>query len=90
MKRPAYAFSAALALGCAPLAWTADVDPKGAISTAPLPTKTQQEFEAEAELRIKNFKMPEDISASLVVDPTQTQNQRMPPTGPPPDAAVRK
>ena len=71
MKRPAYAFTAALALGCASLAWSADVDPKGATSTAPPPTKTQQEFEAEAELRIKNFKMPDDISASLVVDPTQ-------------------
>lgn len=74
MKKIAYALIATLALGWSPVAWTADVSPKGGISTAPPPEKSKQEYEAEAELRIKNFKMPDDITASLVVDPTQTQN----------------
>ncbi|MCB1079978.1 MAG: glucose dehydrogenase, partial [Verrucomicrobiae bacterium] len=46
--------------------------PDHAKTTAP--KRTAAEYDAEAALRIANFTMPEDIKASLVVDPAQTQN----------------
>ena len=50
--------------------------------TAPSPEKTppppnklaKAEYEKEARIRISNFKMPDDITASLYVDSGQTQN----------------
>lgn len=56
----------------------ADIDPK-AQSTAKTTAekvafKTKAEYDAEAEVRISGFKLPDDVKASIFADSSQTQN----------------
>ncbi|MCB1065025.1 MAG: HEAT repeat domain-containing protein, partial [Verrucomicrobiae bacterium] len=75
MKFPAFLLGLiALAASAPPLMFAADVE-GGPAKSAPKPKlQTAAEYDAEAKLRISNFKMPDDIASSLVVDPAQTQN----------------
>lgn len=74
MKFPAF-FPVLACLVCASaVSRAADVE-GGPAKTAEKPSsKTAAQYEAESELRIANFTLPEDIDAALVVDPSQTQN----------------
>lgn len=52
----------------------ADVGKPAAPKNAPKPTRTVEECDKEAALRIANFTKPDDIAVSLFVDESQTQN----------------
>ena len=53
----------------------ADVEKPASKKPGEAPKKlTTEEYDREAELRISNFKLPEDIKATLFADPAQTQN----------------
>ncbi|MEX2579616.1 MAG: PVC-type heme-binding CxxCH protein [Verrucomicrobiales bacterium] len=53
----------------------ADVTPTaGKKSAEPIDFKSAEEYDKEAEVRIDSFTLPDDVSASLFVDPSQTQN----------------
>jgi len=67
---------ALLAFPCLVPLPAADIDGSGAgkSTETALEFRTAAEYDAEATQRIANFTLPEDISASLFVDPSQTQN----------------
>ena len=53
----------------------ADLTPSvGKKSGKPVEFKSAEEYDKEAAVRIENFTLPDDVSASLFVDPSQTQN----------------
>lgn len=53
----------------------ADLTPSvGKKSGEPLVFKSAEEYDKEAAVRVENFTLPDDVSASLFVDPSQTQN----------------
>ncbi len=53
----------------------ADLTPSvGKKSGEPPVFKTSEEYDREAAIRIDNFTLPEDVSAKLFADPSQTQN----------------
>jgi quinoprotein glucose dehydrogenase len=76
MTRSASFFAAILSLAAlgAALLPAADVGKEPAKSAQVTDRKTAAEYDAEAKLRIANFTLPEDITASLAVDAGQTQN----------------
>ena len=73
MKKPLFAASAVLLSVSGIIA--ADLTPSvGKKSGEPPVFKTAEEYDKEAAIRIENFTLPKDVSATLYVDPSQTQN----------------